>query len=113
MRLLLKSKIHQAKVTDVNLDYLGSIEIDQALLEKVDIWPGEKVLIASLDSGERIETYAIPAKRNSGRICIDGAAAHKIKKGERVIIMSFKLSNSKINPKIILVDKNNNFLKYL
>ena len=113
MRLLLKSKIHNAMVTDSNLNYEGSIEIDQELLERADIWPGERVLVTSLDSGERIETYVIAGKRNSGKICINGAAARKIKSGEKITIMSFIFSNSQIKPKIILVNGNNKFLKFL
>ena len=77
------------------------------------MWEGEKVLVASNTSGRRLETYVIKGKRNSGVICMNGAAAHIIKKGEEVIIMGFELSDIQIKPKIILVDKKNKLLKSL
>lgn len=113
MRWLLRSKIHKATVTDANVEYIGSLEIDQDLLEKAGLWPGEKALVSSLDTGERLETYVIPAKRGSGIICTNGAAAHVIKRGEQVIIMGFELSDQPIESKVILVDKKNQFVRYL
>ena len=113
MRWFLNSKIHKATVTEANLDYVGSITIDQELLEKVDLQPGEKVLVVSNTSGARLETYVIVGKRNSGVICMNGAAAHLIKQGEEIIVMGFKLSETTIEPKKILVDKENKFLKYI
>ena len=113
MRWFLNSKIHKATVTEADLDYVGSITIDEELLEKVDLFPGEKVLVVSNTSGARLETYVIVGKRNSGVICMNGAAAHLIKKGEEIIVMGFKLSENTIDAKNILVDKENKFLKYI
>ena len=109
----LNSKIHKATVTEADLDYVGSITVDEELLEKVDLLPGEKVLVVSNTSGARLETYVIVGKRNSGIICMNGAAAHLIKKGEEIIVMGFKLSEKPIKPKNILVDKKNCFVKFM
>tara|TARA_B100000315_G_C14204140_1_gene419016 strand:+ start:131 stop:490 length:360 start_codon:yes stop_codon:yes gene_type:complete len=111
MRTMLKAKIHRATVTESKLEYIGSITIDKALLKKVDIWPGEKVLVVSKTNGARLETYVIEGEK--GVICVNGAASHLIKKGHEVIIMTFKLTNKKIKPKCILVDKKNKFVKFL
>ena len=113
MRWFLNSKIHKATVTEADLDYVGSITIDEELLEKVDLFPGEKVLVVSNTSGARLETYVIVGKRNSGIICMNGAAAHLIKQGEEIIVMGFKLSEKLIKPKNILVDKKNCFVKFM
>jgi aspartate 1-decarboxylase len=86
---VLKSKIHRVKVTDANLDYIGSIEIDQALLEAANIIEGEKVQIVNINNGERFETYAITGKRNSGVISLNGPAARKVMAGDIVIIISY------------------------
>lgn len=111
MRFYLRSKIHRATVTEAEVDYIGSIAIDEALMKKVDIQEGEKVGVWDITNGERLETYVI--KGEPGVISINGAAAKKIKKGDKVIICGFELSDKKIEPKIILVDENNGFLKYL
>ena len=95
------------------MSYIGSITIDEELIEKVDFWPGEKVLIVSNTSGVRLDTYVIVGKRNSGIICMNGAAAHLIKKGEEIIVMGFELTDKPIKPKNILVDKNNKFVRFL
>jgi len=113
MRWVLRSKIHKVTVTEADLNYVGSITIDEDLIEKTDFWPGEKVLVASNTSGARLETHVIVGKRGSGIICMNGAAAHLIKKGEKVIIMGFELTDKPISPKSILVDENNKFLRYL
>ena len=113
MRSLLRSKIHQATVTDANLEYIGSITIDQELIEQAGFWPGEKVLVASNTTGARLETYIIVGPRGSGIICMNGAAAHLIKKGEQIIIMGFEITDQPITATNILVDKNNKFVKYL
>lgn len=109
MRFLLRSKIHRAKITEANIDYIGSITIDKDLIEKSGLMEGEKVLVASVTSGERLETYVITGERGSGILCMNGAAAHKIKVGEIVIVMGFELSDEPIKPKIVLVDENNKF----
>lgn len=113
MRWALRSKIHKAKVTEANVDYTGSITIDEELIKKVGLWPGEKVLVVSNTTGTRVETYVIPGKKGSGVICMNGASAHLIKKGEEVIVMGFELTNNPIKAKNALVDKNNKFIKFL
>ena len=113
MRLILRSKIHQATVTEADLNCIGSITIDEDLITKAGLMPGEKVLVASNTTGARLETYVIIGQRGSGIICMNGASAHLIKKGEKIIVMGFELSDQPIKPKIILVDKNNKFVKYL
>lgn len=113
MRCVLRSKIHKATVTEASLSYVGSITIDEGLLERVGLWPGEKVLITSNTSGARLETYIVPGKKDSGVICINGAAAHLIKAGEEIIIMGFELTEKPIKSVCILVNKENKFVKTL
>ena len=113
MRFVLRSKIHKATVTEADLKYIGSITIDEDLIERVGLWPNEKVLVVSNTTGARLETYVIVGKRGSGVICMNGAAAHLIKKGEEVIIMGFELTDKPIKAKNILVDKENKFVKNL
>lgn len=113
MRWVLHAKIHNATVTEANLAYVGSISIDEALLERVGLWPGEKVMVVSNSSGARLETYVIVAPRDSGTIGMNGAAAHQIKAGEEVIIMGFTLSEAPVEAKIMLVDGANRFARYL
>jgi len=86
---VLKSKIHRVKVTDGHLDYIGSIEIDQALMEASNIIEGEKVQIVNINNGERFETYAITGKRNSGTISLNGPAARRVMPGDIIIIISY------------------------
>mgnify|MGYP001575124806 FL=1 len=112
MREFICSKIHRATVTEANIDYVGSITIDKELIEKSGLLMGQKVLVVSVTSGARLETYVIEGERNSGIICMNGAAAHLIKKGEIVIIIGFELSQELIIPKTILVDENNRFVRY-
>ena len=111
MRFVLRSKIFRAKVTEANLNYTGSITIDSDLIEKAGLWVGEKVLVVSNTSGARLETYVIAGKAGSGVICMNGAAAHLIKKDEIIIIMGFELTDKQISPKIIFVDENNKCIK--
>jgi aspartate 1-decarboxylase len=113
MRWALRSKIHKAVVTEANLSYVGSITIDQDLIDRVKLWPGEKVLIVSNTSGARLETYVIPGERGSGVICMNGAAAHLIKAGEEIIIMGFELTDKPITPAVILVTPDNKFAQVL
>lgn len=113
MRAVLRSKIHRATVTAANLDYVGSITIDGDLINKAGFRPGEKVLVVSNTSGSRLETYVIVGQPGSGTICMNGAAAHLIKKGEEIIIMGFELTDQLISPKNILVDSNNKFVRFL
>lgn len=113
MRWVLRSKIHKATVTEADVDYVGSITIDQDLVERVGLWSGEKVLVVSNTTGYRLETYVLEGKRGSGEICMNGAAALKIKRGEEIIIMGFELAAAPITPTIILVDEANKFLRQL
>ena len=113
MRFVLRSKIHKAIVTAANLKYVGSITIDEELIEKAGFWPGEKALVVSNTSGARLETYVVVGERGSGIVCMNGAASHLIKKGEEIIIMGFELTDEPIEPKNILVDKNNKFVRFL
>lgn len=113
MRWVLRSKIHKAVVTDANVNYIGSITIDEELLEKSGLWPGEKVLVVSNTSGARLETYVIVGERRSGVMCINGAAAHLIKTGEEIIVMGFELTDTPLSPTVILVDSANAFVRYL
>lgn len=113
MRWVLRSKIHKATVTEANLAYVGSITIDRDLVEKAGLIEGERVLITSNDSGARLETYIILGESGSGMICMNGAAAHLIKAGEEIIIMGFELADRPITPKMILVDRQNKFVRYL
>ena len=113
MRDVLRSKIHRAHVTDANPDYVGSILIDEQLMDMVGLWNFEKVLVCDITNANRFETYAIAGERGSGVIAVQGAAAHLSKKGNCVIIMAFEATDTPIDPKMILVDENNRFVEYL
>lgn len=115
MRLitLLKSKIHRATVTEADVNYVGSITIDEDLIERVDLRPGELVHVWNVDSGARFETYVLAGARKSGVICINGAAAHRAEVGQKVIITAFTLTDEDVLPKMILVDDRNRFLQDL
>ena len=113
MRWILRSKIHKATVTEADIEYVGSITIDADLVERVGFLPGEKVLVSSNTTGARLETYVLLGEHGSGTICMNGAAAHLIKMGEEIIVMGFELSDVPLKPKIILVDRENKFVKYL
>lgn len=113
MRFVMRSKIHNATVTAANLAYVGSITIDADLLDHVGLWPGEKVLVVSNTSGARLETYVIEGPRGSGAICMNGAAAHLIARGEEIIIMGFELVDKPVESRVILVDRANRFVRSL
>ena len=113
MKEFLSSKIHKAIVTDANMDYVGSITIDVDLVERVGLEEGQKVLVVDNTNGARLETYVILGERGSGVICMNGAAAHLMKKGDEIIIMGFEFSERRVEPKCILVDKDNKYLKDL
>lgn len=108
---VLKSKIHRAKVTQTELDYVGSITIDENLMDAANMIEGEKVLVVNNNNGERLETYAIAGERGSGMICLNGAAARKAAKGDIVIIISFALMEfqeaKEFTPFLVFPDKNN------
>lgn len=109
---ILKSKIHRVKVTEANLDYIGSITIDEALMEAANIYPGERVQVVDNDNGARLETYVITGKRGSGCICMNGAAAHLIHVGDTIIIMAYAMMTPEevkdFKPSIVF--PNNNML---
>jgi aspartate 1-decarboxylase len=113
MRWVMRSKIHNATVTEANLAYVGSITIDADLLETVGLWPGEKVLVVSNTSGARLETYVIAGPRGSGCMCMNGAAAHLIGQDEQIIVMGFELTDHALDGKAALVDSRNCFVCWL
>lgn len=115
MRTMLKGKIHRARVTDANLNYEGSITIDELLMEAADILPYEKVQVLDVDNGSRLETYAITGERGSGVICINGAAARLVSTGDKVIILAYSIATEdeakKVKPKLIRVNELNAIVK--
>ena len=113
MRHLMRSKLHNARVTDANVAYIGSIEIDEDLLDAVGLWVGERVLVVSNTTGARLETYTIAGKRGSRIISMNGAAAHTIRAGEQIIVMGFELSDKPVEPRVVLLDDENNIVRRL
>jgi aspartate 1-decarboxylase len=113
LRNYLLAKIHKAVVTRADINYVGSITIDQNLLDKTGLQENERVLVVSNTSGARLETYIIAGESGSGAIEMNGAAAHLIKPGDEIIIMAFAYSDKAFIPKAILVDNKNNFVRYL
>ena len=111
---VLKSKIHRVSVTEANLNYVGSITIDEALLEAANLIEGEKVQILDINNGERLETYIIKGKRGSGCICLNGAAARKVAVGDLVIIVSYALMDFEeaktFKPTVIFPDSATNHI---
>jgi aspartate 1-decarboxylase len=112
---VLKSKIHRATVTDADINYVGSITIDEALMNASNLIEFEKVQVLNINNGERIETYVIKGKRGSGTICLNGAAARKFLPKDLVIIVSYALMDfeeaKKISPSIAFVDAENKLVK--
>lgn len=108
---LMKSKIHRAVVTEANLNYVGSITIDEDLMDKAELMHNEKVQIVNNNNGKRFETYIIPGERGSGTICLNGAAARLVHPGDIIIIMAFALFEKEeaktFKPTIVLLDENN------
>ena len=111
MRVMLKSKIHRATVTQADVDYVGSVAIDAALMEAADLIEGEQVVIADITNGARLETYVITAPRGSGMIGINGAAAHLVHPGDLVIVMSYVVLDDAearaLKPRVVHVDADN------
>lgn len=108
---LLKSKIHCATVTEANLQYMGSITIDEALMEQAGILPNERVQVVDNNNGARLETYVIPGPKNSGVICLNGAAARCVQPGDIVIIMAYAFMTEEeakaYVPTVVMVDEHN------
>ena len=112
---MLKSKIHRVTVTDANLEYEGSVTIDETLMKEADIIPFEQVRIYNISNGNRFETYAIKGKKGSGTICLNGAAARKAHRGELLINATYVSVEEKelkgFTPKLVLVDDRNKMIK--
>jgi len=108
---VLKSKIHRATVTEANLNYIGSITIDEEIMCAANIFENEKVQVVNINNGERFETYVIKGEKSSGIICLNGAAARLVQPGDKIIIMSYCLVSleeyKKHKPKIVFVDDKN------
>ncbi len=113
MRWLMRSKIHKATVTQADLNYVGSITIDEDLIDAVGLWDGEKVLVVSNTTGARLETYVIAGERGQGDICVNGAAAHLIGPGEEIIVIGFELTGEKITPKVIVPSADNKAFRHI
>lgn len=111
---ILKSKIHRVTVTEARLDYIGSITIDQDLMDAAGIFPGERVFIVDNNNGQRFDTYAIAGPRDSGVICLNGAAARKVQVGDIIIIMAYALMTPDeardFKPAVIFPDTESNKL---
>jgi aspartate 1-decarboxylase len=114
-RTMLKSKIHRATVTQADLHYVGSVTVDQALMEAADLLPGEQVSIVDVTNGARLETYVIPGERDSGIIGINGAAAHLVHPGDLVILISYgqmeSMEAAAYQPRVVFVDADNRILE--
>ena len=114
-RIMMKSKIHRATVTQADLDYVGSVTLDVALMEAADLLEGEQVAIVDITNGARIETYVIPGEAGSGVIGINGAAAHLVHPGDLVIIMSYAVLDDAeartLKPRVVHVDAKNQIVK--
>ena len=110
-RFMLKSKIHRATVTEADLHYVGSITIDSDLMRMADIISYERVQVVDIENGNRLETYVISAPAGSGTICINGAAARLIHRGDRIIIFSYVIMEdaeaAMLKPRVVYVDENN------
>lgn len=113
-RHMMKAKIHRARVTEANLNYVGSVTIDEEIINRVGILPNEKVQIVNNNNGERLETYVIPGEKGSGVVCLNGAAARLVQKGDVVIIVSYAIMDeaelAEFSPKVALMDENNNII---
>ena len=108
---MLYSKLHRATVTDANLNYVGSITIDQNLLDAANMRVGQKIDIVNVNNGERFSTYIIPGERGKGDICLNGAAARKVHKGDKIIIIAYATMTEDeadtFQPKIVILDDDN------
>ena len=108
---MLYSKIHRATVTDANLNYMGSITIDKALMKAAKLRVGQKVEVVDINNGERFSTYVIEGKKGSKTICLNGAAARKVQKGDKIIIIAYtqlsKKELKKFKPTVVFVDDKN------
>ncbi|KRQ86739.1 Aspartate 1-decarboxylase precursor [Caloramator mitchellensis] len=114
---MLKSKIHRATVTEANLNYVGSITIDEDLMDAAGLLENERVQIVNINNGKRFDTYIIKGERGKGDICLNGAAARMVHPGDKVIIMAYCFVDENeaksLKPKVVLVDENNRIEKFL
>jgi aspartate 1-decarboxylase len=110
---MLKSKIHRATVTEADVNYVGSITIDRDLIERAGLVPGELVHVWNVDNGERFETYVLEGQPGSGQIIVNGAAAHRVRIGHKVIITAFCLTDEPVQARSILVDDQNRYMRDL
>ena len=112
---VVKSKIHRVKVTGADLNYIGSVTIDESLMDAANIIQGEKVQIVNNDNGERLETYVIPGARDSGEITLNGAAARKVAVGDTLIIIAYAIMDIEeaktFKPSLVFPDEQTNLLK--
>jgi len=117
LRSMLKAKLHMARVTEANLEYMGSLTVDRDLMDAVGMVPNEQVHVANLANGERFTTYLFEGKRGSGVMCVNGAAAHLAKEGDRIIVMTYaSLDESEIadhRPRVAILDEGNRILEML
>lgn len=117
IRTMMNAKIHRARVTEANLNYVGSITIDQDILDAVDILPNEKVAIVNNNNGARLETYVIAGERGSGKICLNGAAARLVQVGDVVIIMTYaQLDETELkshSPKVAVMNEHNEIVEMI
>lgn len=112
---LFKSKIHRATVTEANLNYMGSITVDESLLKAADILPGEKVQVVNNNNGSRLETYVIAGEAGTGVICLNGAAARLVQPGDTVIIIAYAMMTRDEalihQPRVVMVDSRNQIVE--
>ncbi|MCD8915952.1 MULTISPECIES: aspartate 1-decarboxylase [Staphylococcus] len=117
IRTMMNAKIHRARVTESNLNYVGSITIDEAILEAVDILPNEKVAIVNNNNGARFETYVIKGERGSGKICLNGAASRLVEVDDIVIIMTYAQLNEEElkhhTPKVAVMNAHNEIVEMI
>lgn len=116
-RTMMKAKIHRARVTEADLNYVGSITIDSDILKQVDILPHEKVQVVNNNNGARLETYVIPGEAGSGIICLNGAAARLVQKGDTVIIVTYAMIDERElvthKPKVAIMDEQNKIIELI
>jgi aspartate 1-decarboxylase len=110
-----RSKLHRVTVTEANLNYMGSITIDENLLDASEMFPNEKVQIVNINNGERFETYIIKGERGSGQICLNGPAARKVQTGDKIIVIAYGMAEPEEAknhiPKVVFVNENNQQVK--
>ncbi|SFS94968.1 aspartate 1-decarboxylase [Marininema halotolerans] len=116
-RTMMKAKLHRATVTEANLNYVGSVTIDEDILDRVDILPNEKVQIVNNNNGARLETYVIPGPRGSGVLCLNGAAARLVQPGDTVIVIAYGMMDEETartyRPKVALMGDHNEIIEMI